>query len=87
MVVSPEIFVPTDLDRDGLEHFRKRIETLLNRLTGEAETWAASGHRKVGQYRLKPGPVQPWGIRLYRPASVCSESWPDEPLPPEADAA
>jgi lysophospholipid acyltransferase (LPLAT)-like uncharacterized protein len=48
-VVSPEIFVPPGLDRDGLEHFRLRIEQLLNRLTDEAEAWADAGTPKIGQ--------------------------------------
>ena len=43
-VTSGEIFVPPDLDRDGLEHFRQKIERLLNRLTAEAEAWAELGH-------------------------------------------
>jgi lysophospholipid acyltransferase (LPLAT)-like uncharacterized protein len=72
VVVSPEISVPSDLDRDGQEHFRKRIETLLNRLTDEAEAWAASGQRLLGQYRLSPGPVQPWRMRYLRPITTCS---------------
>ena len=56
-VVSGEIFVPPELDREGLEHFRGQIETLLNRLTVEAEAWAASGTRKVGQSRLEREPA------------------------------
>jgi lysophospholipid acyltransferase (LPLAT)-like uncharacterized protein len=48
-VVSPEISVPPNLDRDGLEHFRQRIEDLLNRLTIEAEAWAESDTRRIGQ--------------------------------------
>lgn len=72
VVVSPEIRVPAGLDRDGHEHFRTRIETLLNRLTSEAEAWAASGHRKQGQYCLVPGPLQPWRMRRFQPATVCS---------------
>jgi lysophospholipid acyltransferase (LPLAT)-like uncharacterized protein len=51
-IPSGELFVPPDLDRNGLEHFRLKIEQLLNRLTIEAETWAASGSRKLGQQRL-----------------------------------
>ncbi|MDZ4820815.1 MAG: lysophospholipid acyltransferase family protein [Planctomycetota bacterium] len=45
-VVSPQIHLPADLDRDGLEHYRVHVETLLNRLTLEAEAWAESGTRK-----------------------------------------
>ena len=51
-VATGEIYVPPDLDREGLEHFRRRTEDLLNRLTDEAEAWAASGRRKTGQSRL-----------------------------------
>ena len=51
-IPSGEIFVPPDLDRNGLEHFRLKIENLLNRLTAEAESWAASGSRKLGQQKL-----------------------------------
>jgi len=86
VIASPEISVPADLERDGMEHFRVQIETLLNRLTGEAEAWAASGHRKTAQYRLTPGPVQPWRMRLFRPAVLTSDSRPDDSLSP-ADAA
>ncbi len=48
-VVSPEILVPEGLDREGLEHFRQRIEALLNRLCDEADAWAASGACWKGQ--------------------------------------
>ncbi len=51
-VPSGEIFVPPDLDRQGLEHFRQKIERLLNQLTAEAEAWASSGSRKVGQMAI-----------------------------------
>jgi len=51
-VATGEIYVPPDLDRQGLEHFRQRIEGLLNRLTAEAEAWAESGRRKPDQSRL-----------------------------------
>ncbi|MDZ7616289.1 MAG: lysophospholipid acyltransferase family protein [Patescibacteria group bacterium] len=53
VVASGEIFIPPKLDRDGLEHFRVEIETLLNSLTLEAEAWAESGTRKVGQRPLQ----------------------------------
>jgi len=60
-VVSPAIHVPSDLDRKGLEHFRLRIEQLMNRLTSEAESWAESRCRKPGQFFL--------GLRSTRPCS------------------
>jgi lysophospholipid acyltransferase (LPLAT)-like uncharacterized protein len=52
-VPSGEIFVPPNLDRDQLEHFRQRIEQLLNRLTLEAEAWAEAGTPKIGQMKLE----------------------------------
>lgn len=51
-VVSREIFVPPNLDRDGLEQHRQKVERRLNELTEEAEGWAAAGVRKPDQRRL-----------------------------------
>lgn len=48
-VVSPAMSIPADLDRDGVEHYRVQVETMLNRLTLEAEAWAESGTQKVGE--------------------------------------
>ena len=48
-VWSPAVTIPRDLDRDGLEHYRLEIERLLNRMTCEAEAWAESGSRKIGE--------------------------------------
>lgn len=52
VVSSGEIFIPPGLDRAGLEHFRGKVESLLNALTLEAESWAASGLPKLGQRPL-----------------------------------
>lgn len=52
-VPSGEIFIPPNLDRDGLEYFRQKVERLLNRLTLEAEAWAEAGTRKIGQVKLE----------------------------------
>ena len=46
-VVGPQLHIPADLDRDGIEHYRLQTQQLLNRLTEEAEQWAESGMRKV----------------------------------------
>ena len=48
-ISSGDVYVPPNLDREGLEHFRQRVEQLMKRLTAEAEAWAASGTRKIGQ--------------------------------------
>jgi lysophospholipid acyltransferase (LPLAT)-like uncharacterized protein len=52
-IPSGEIFVPQNLDRDGIEYFRQKVETLLNRLTTEAEIWAGSGKRMIGQTNVE----------------------------------
>jgi lysophospholipid acyltransferase (LPLAT)-like uncharacterized protein len=60
-VVSPYLHVPPDLDRDGIEYYRQRVERLLNRLTLEAEAWAESGTRKVEQLPVfrRPAAARP----------------------------
>lgn len=57
-VVSGDLHIPADLDRQGVEHFRCQIEALLNRLCDEAEAWACSGRRRAGEVVLRPGPDQ-----------------------------
>lgn len=75
-VISPGITLPPDLDRDGVEHYRQQMERLLNRLTCEAEAWATSGTRKVGEMPLKrqsaPTPVlrQP-ALKLAQRGNQC----------------
>jgi lysophospholipid acyltransferase (LPLAT)-like uncharacterized protein len=49
IMVGPRVWLPSDLDRDGIEQERERVENLLNLLTSEAETWAESGERRTGQ--------------------------------------
>lgn len=51
-IPSSDVYVPPRLDRRGIEHFRQKVEQLLNRLTLEAEAWAESGTRKIGQTNL-----------------------------------
>lgn len=57
-VVSPEIRLPTELDRDGLEHYRVQMERLLDRMTLEAEAWAEAGTRKICEERVLREPVR-----------------------------
>ncbi|MBX9790674.1 MAG: lysophospholipid acyltransferase family protein [Pirellulales bacterium] len=51
-VISPALRIPPGLDREGIEHYRRQVEHLLNRLTCEAEAWATLGGRK--QQELSP---------------------------------
>lgn len=53
VVASPEIHIPPDLDREGTEHYRRSIESFLNRLTAEAESWAAAGTRKSAERHVR----------------------------------
>lgn len=55
-IPSGDIWVPPDLDRDGVEHYRRRIEAILNGLTDEAEAWAESGAPYVGESSVLAGP-------------------------------
>ena len=56
IISSPTIHVPEKLSRDGLEHYRHKIETLLSRLTDEAEHWAVSGEPLAGESIVCMGP-------------------------------
>lgn len=49
VVTSRTWQIPADLDRDGVEEYRRRIEDQLNRLTDEAEQWANEGSRRPGE--------------------------------------
>lgn len=53
-VLSPEMHVPPDLDRHGMEHFRRNVEQVLNRLTETAEAWAASAARMTDEWVARP---------------------------------
>jgi hypothetical protein len=52
-VVSPPIVIPPALDREGVEHYRLKVERLLNRLTVEAEAWAEAGTPKIDEVPLR----------------------------------
>jgi lysophospholipid acyltransferase (LPLAT)-like uncharacterized protein len=60
LVFGPRLEIPADLDRDGVEHHRLRVEGLLDRLTFEAEAWAESGERRPGQLPMlcQPAPLR-----------------------------
>jgi lysophospholipid acyltransferase (LPLAT)-like uncharacterized protein len=75
-VVSPEIHVPAELDRAGLEHYRLQVEQLMNRLTLEAEAWAESGTRKAGEVPLRREPIWRGHARLDQPQSLAGPHFP-----------
>jgi lysophospholipid acyltransferase (LPLAT)-like uncharacterized protein len=62
VVVGPRMQIPADLTRDQMSHYRRRAETLLVRLTLEAEAWAEAGTRKQQQFVAVREP----GHRIHR---------------------
>lgn len=58
-ILSPPLHIASDLDRDGIENCRQRVQRLMNSLTLEAEAWAESGARKRGEVctRAQAAPV------------------------------
>lgn len=46
-VVGPPMYIPPNLDRAGLEHYRQVVEQMLLRMTLESEAWAESGTTKT----------------------------------------
>lgn len=69
-VVGPEIFIPPNLDRPGVEHYRQRVEQLLRQMTTEAEAWAEAGTRKVEEFAIRPKAAK---RRVLMPLDVVSE--------------
>ena len=51
-LISDELHVPRNLDRDGIEHYRAQVGAVMNRLTDEAESWAESGVALPGELPL-----------------------------------
>jgi lysophospholipid acyltransferase (LPLAT)-like uncharacterized protein len=49
-IIGPPIQLPPHLEREGVEHYRGEMETMLNRFTTLAEEWAASGARLTGEH-------------------------------------
>ncbi len=74
-VVSPELVFPADLDRDGVEHYRRQVQRLLNRLTEEAEAWAASGATKPGERIVTVG-----NLRATQAAKRAEDETADGPV-------
>jgi hypothetical protein len=69
VVMSAHLQLPSDLDRTGIEHYRIHVESLLNRLTLEAEAWAEAGTAKLEQV---PGRRQPAPLRNQNPLALVS---------------
>ena len=55
-IPSSDIVIPPDLDKEGIEHFRRKVESILNGLSDEAEDWAVSGSTYENESSVLPGP-------------------------------
>jgi lysophospholipid acyltransferase (LPLAT)-like uncharacterized protein len=80
-ILGPPVHVPPTLDRQGLEQYRGWCEQLLEWLTEEAETWAASGRRRPGGMAMlprEPAPPMLRGDQSRRPTlpDWLLKSWP-----------
>jgi lysophospholipid acyltransferase (LPLAT)-like uncharacterized protein len=62
VIVGPRLWFPAEMDRDEISLQRERVEGILNRLTCEAEHWAASGERREQQQPIRVQSM-PWEIR------------------------
>ncbi|MBT4158369.1 MAG: hypothetical protein HOD99_05995, partial [Planctomycetaceae bacterium] len=71
-VVSRPIYVPSNLDREGLEAHRVGVERLLNFLSDDAEAWALEGGRRIGDRLASPevSRVAKWSTRLEGPKGI-----------------
>lgn len=65
-IVSPPLQIPADIDRDGVEHYRRSVEATLNELTETAERWAVSGGEMENEcaVRQEAAPLKPRGRNL-----------------------
>lgn len=73
IVWGPRMPIPPRLDRDGLEHYRRQVQDVINCITTEAEEWAADGTRREGQRNL-----------VRQPPRIRRERQIDEPTQPSA---
>jgi lysophospholipid acyltransferase (LPLAT)-like uncharacterized protein len=58
VIVGPRLQIPPRLSREGIEHYRRRVEGVLLCLTQEAETWAESGSRRLDQHVARCQPAR-----------------------------
>ncbi len=74
-IPSPEIHVPPKLDRKGLEHYRLKVERLMNRLTEECEAWAESKRRKSCQFVMGRRFAAPLSHTVHVPMKLAGPHW------------
>jgi lysophospholipid acyltransferase (LPLAT)-like uncharacterized protein len=75
IISSPMIPIPRRLSRTDLEHYQKKLETLLTQLTDEAETWAVSGEPLAGESIVCMGPKSSLMNYGYSKKAVLADDW------------
>lgn len=56
-IPSGDIMIPANLDKEGIEYYRQKVETIMNSLSDEAEEWATSGAAYENESNVLPGPL------------------------------
>ncbi len=82
-VTGPQLHIPENLSRDGIEHYRGEVERLLNRLTLEAEAWAESRTTKREEQSVAPRHDDRMRAWRFDPPHASPQPY----APPWADAA
>ena len=75
LISSPMFPIPHKLTRTGLEHYQKKLETLLTQLTDEAESWARSGEPLAGESIVCMGPKSSLSYYGYSKEAVVADDW------------
>lgn len=71
-IVSPQLEIPANLDRAGVEYYRQRVERTLNCLSEEAEAWARSGTQREGEIALRKETAPLKHQRWYKPRAAAA---------------
>ena len=75
IISSPMFPIPKRLSRTDLEHYQKKLETLLTQLTDEAEAWAVSGDPMAGASTVCMGPKSSLMYYGYSKKAVLADDW------------
>jgi len=75
IISSPMLSVPKRLSRDGKEHYRQKLETLMTQLTDEAEAWAISGEPLAGESIVCMGPKTSLMYYGYSKKALLADDW------------
>jgi len=75
IISSPMFSIPKRLSRSDLDHYQQKMETLLTRLTEEAEAWAVSGEPLAGESIVCMGPKSSLMYYGYSKKAKLGDDW------------